>query len=115
MFVAIQGDGIGPLDPRQQRLIAGGEQGRAAPGGIHVEVDLLALGNVRQLRQGVDGAEIGAAGHADQCQHLELLFLALGKSLLQRRHVEPVLVVGREAPGALRAPSPSRSIPWSKE
>ncbi|MNJ27000.1 hypothetical protein D3C77_214960 [compost metagenome] len=51
--MAIQGHGIGLRYAVQQALIAGGEQGRATPGGIHVKVDLLASGDGRELGQGI--------------------------------------------------------------
>ena len=83
--MAIQSHGVGLVDAVQQALIAWGEERGAPPGGIHVKVDLLAPGDGGELGQGVDGAEVRAARHADQGQYLEFLLLALDQCLLQRR------------------------------
>ena len=68
-----------------------------------MEVDLLALGDGGQFRQGVDGAKVGAARHADQCQYFQFLLSALDQRLLQRSQTEPVLLVGLKAPDAAGA------------
>ncbi len=70
-----------------------------------MEVDLLALGDGRQLRQRIDGAKVGTACHADQRQHLQFLLFALDQRLLQRSQTEPVLLVGLKAPDAAGAQS----------
>ncbi len=70
-----------------------------------MEVDLLAFGDGCQLRQGVDGAKVGTACHADQCQYFQFLLSALDQRLLQRSQTEPVLLVGLKAPDAAGAQS----------
>ena len=100
LLVTVKGNGIGVLYPRKQSLIAGREEGRATPGRVHVEVDLLAPGDGGQFRQRVDGAKIRAASHADQRQHLELLLPALLKGLFQCRQTEPIVLVCVETPDA---------------
>ena len=108
--MAVQGHGIGLGDALQQALIAGGKQGRATPGGIHVKVDLLAPGDGGELGQGIDGTKVRAAGDPYQGQHLELLLPASDQCALERREAEPVVGIGLEPPDAA-SPQPQQIHP----
>ena len=78
LFVGIDGDRVGLLDAGKQTAIAVGEEGRSAPGGIHVEVAAQLRSQVGQGLQGVDVPGLGGAGDADQAQGADALGLRPG-------------------------------------
>ena len=64
-LVGVEGDGVGSLDALESLVAALGELEEAAVGGVDVEPEVVLLGEVGQVVQGVDGAGVGGAGAGD--------------------------------------------------
>ncbi len=94
LFVRVEGHGVGLLDAAQQVFVGAGEQGRPAPGGIHVEVGAEFPGDVGHGIQGVDVAGFGGAGHAADGHDLYFLALQFQALVPQGIGIDAVFVVG---------------------
>ena len=78
-FVRVDGDGGGEVGAGEfLGRVGGGEDGGAAPGGVEVQPEVVALADGGEGRDGVVGAEDGGAGRGVEVEGRESLFLGLG-------------------------------------
>ena len=64
---------VGPLDTRQDPRILPTQAGGSAVGRIHMEPEAGLLGQIGQLREGVDGPGCGGSGDSDDGERLQPL------------------------------------------
>ena len=94
LFVGVESDRVCLFDTAQQVFVGAGEQGRPAPGGVHVEVGAEFPGDVGHGVQRVDVAGFGGAGHAADGHDFDLLTLQFQAFVPQGIGVDAVFVVG---------------------
>ena len=70
------------------------KQGRAAPGGVDMEMTTEFGGEICQLFERVDIAGFGGPGYSDQRQRPDVLLLQPAALMAQVVHIDPVIHIG---------------------
>ncbi len=97
-LVGVEGQRVGLLEAGQQAAQLGHQRRGAAPGGVHVQPQLLAPRQRPELGQGVDGPGAGGArgGHDQEGQ--QALRAVVPQLVQERVQVHPQAHVGRHRP-----------------